>query len=77
MPVPPLHPVTLLLKVWPAETVLLTAAQTELPLPPDSELLPPPIIDKPIHLLSNEVLIHNIYVSTTKTLRLHCYHSTA
>jgi len=51
MPVPPLHPVTLLLEVWPAETVSLTAAQTELPLLPDSELLPPPVIDKPVPAL--------------------------
>jgi len=45
MPVPPLHPVTLPLEVLPAEMVLLTAAQTELPLPPDSELSPPPIVN--------------------------------
>jgi len=51
MPVPPLHPVTLPLEVPPAETVLLTAAQTELPLPPDSELSHPPVINKPVPAL--------------------------
>ena len=51
MPVLPLHPVTLPLEVPPAETVLPTAAQTELPLLPDSELSPSPVIDKPIPTL--------------------------
>ena len=50
-PVPPLDPVTLPLEVPPPETVALTPAQTELPLPPDPEPMSPPVVDKPVPAL--------------------------